>query len=137
MCLLYVQALYCYTTVLQRVPTSCYCPIVACQMYNDILFVILFSIIPPILMILFGWMTIDNVRRSRLQVYPSVSQSNHQHVAKKKKDQQMIVMMLMQIVFFCIGVVPSGISKSYTVLTSNQEKNLLRLTEENFSFQVE
>jgi hypothetical protein len=135
-CLAYGQAFYCYSSVPGQFPVTCYCPNIICRMYNDILFLILFSIIPPIFMLTFGLITIQNVKRIRQQVHPHIMQNNrHQHLMKRK-DRQMITMLFIQVVLFFVCVTPSGISKAYTTLTLNQYKDALELTKENFFFQV-
>jgi hypothetical protein len=105
-------------------------------MFNDIIFLILFSIIPPILMLTFGWMTIQNVKRIRQQVNPNASQNHRYNHLMKRKDYQMITMLLIQVIIFFVCVTPAGISKAYTTFTLNQDKDALELTKENFFFQV-
>ena len=110
-CLLYGQAFYCYSSLTNQFPVSCYCPNIICRMYNDILFLILFSIIPPILMLSFGWKTIQNVKKIRHQVNPNILPNNQQHRSMKRKDRQMITMLFIQVILFFVCVTPAGISK--------------------------
>ncbi len=135
-CILYSQAFYCYESIPNQIPTNCYCPNIICRMFNDLLFLILFSIIPPILMLGFGWITIQNVKRIHQQVNPHMTiMSDYQHLLRRK-DRQMITMLFIQVILFFICVTPAGISKAYTTLTFNQHKSSLELTKENFFFQV-
>ncbi|CAF1229143.1 unnamed protein product [Adineta ricciae] len=135
-CLLYCQAFYCYTIVTTRYPLNCFCPNTVCQMFNDILFLILFSIIPPILMITFGWLTVKNAQKIRQHANPVTVQSRHRYHLMRKRDRQMITMLLIQIIIFFICVTPSGISKGYTTFTFNRVKTSLDVTIENFYFQI-
>ncbi len=135
-CILYSQAFYCYASIPNQFPMNCYCPDIICRMFNDIIFLILFSIIPPILMLTFGWMTIQNVKRIRQQVNPNASQNHRYNHLMKRKDYQMITMLLIQVIIFFVCVTPAGISKAYTTFTLNQDKDALELTKENFFFQV-
>ncbi|UJR23799.1 hypothetical protein I4U23_026776 [Adineta vaga] len=135
----YGQTFYCYKSVLYQFPISCYCPNRICRIYNDVLFLVLISVIPPILMLSFGYLTIKNVQKIRQQVNSMtvIRQSSNQRTRLlKKKDHQMILMLLVQVFFFVIFVTPSGISKAYSTLTLNQSKDSLELTRENFFFQV-
>ncbi len=133
---LYSQAFYCYSTISNQFPVNCYCPNIICRMYNDLLFLILFSILPPIFMLGFGWITIQNAKKVRLQVNPNTITNNLYQNSMKKKDRQMITMLFIQVILFFICVTPSGISKAYTAFTFHQEKDTLELTKENFFFQV-
>ncbi|UJR25054.1 hypothetical protein I4U23_006414 [Adineta vaga] len=135
-CFLYSQAFYCYTVVMNQFPLNCYCPNLACRMFNDILFLILFSIIPPIFMLTFGWLTIKNAKKVRQQINPISIQSRRRYHLMKKKDRQMITMLLIQIIIFFICVIPSGVSKAHSIFTFNRMKDSLDLTEENFYFQI-
>jgi hypothetical protein len=87
-------------------------------------------------MLIFGWMTIQNVKRIRQQVNPNISQNHRHNLLMKRKDYQMITMLLIQVIIFFVCVTPAGISKAYTTLTLNQKKDELELTKENFFFQV-
>jgi hypothetical protein len=135
-CLLYCQAFYCYASIPNQIPTNCYCPNIICRMFNDLLFLILFSIIPPILMLSFGWITIQNVKRIHRLVNPRITTNNGCQHSLKRKDRQMITMLFIQVILFSICVIPAGISKAYSTLTFNQNKDSLELTKENFFFQV-
>lgn len=138
-CLLYSQAFYCYEVEPDKFPIFCVCPYAACRLFNDILFLILFSIVPPFFMIIFAWFTVKNVRKSRHQVHTTTRQNNSQRHIVMKRDRQMVSMLLIQIIFFFLCVLPSGISKAYSTITSiswTERKDRLQLTKENFSFQV-
>lgn len=131
-CILYGQAFYCYSSMINQFPVNCYCPNIICRVYNDILFLVFFSILPPIFMLIFGWITIKNAKKFRQQI----NRNNHRQNLMRRKDRQMITMLFIQVIFFFICVTPSGISKAYTTLTFNQYKDSLELTKENFFFQV-
>lgn len=135
-CLLYSQAFYCYIAASDKFPVYCYCPSMICRMYNDALFLILYSIIPPILMVTFSWFTVKNVKKTRQQVNVMIILNQSQNSMMKKRDRQMVTMLLIQVISFFLCVLPSGISKAYSTLTFNREKDTLQLTKENFSFQV-
>jgi hypothetical protein len=134
--LLYSQAFYCYSSVSNRFPVNCYCPNIICRMYNDILFLILFSVFPPVLMLSFGWITLQNIKRIRQQVNPNVIINNRYQHLMKRKDRQMLTMLFIQVILFFICVTPSGVSKAYTTFTFDEFKDELELEKENFFFQV-
>jgi len=88
------------------------------------------------LMLCFGLITIQNVKKIRQQVHPNMNQNDRYQHLMKRKDRQMLTMLLIQVIFFFICAVPSGILKAYSTLTLYQNKDSLELTKENFSFQV-
>ena len=132
----YGQAFYCYSVSTVQPSVGCTCPNVICRMYNDLLFLILFSVIPPPLMICFGWGTIRNIKKIRQHINPNSTINNQQRKSVKKKDRQMVTMLLIQVILFSICVTPSGISKGFSVITFNQQKDSVQLIKENFFFQV-
>ncbi len=87
-------------------------------------------------MLSFGWITIQNVKRIRQLVNPHITTNNGCQHSLKRKDRQMITMLFIQVILFSICVIPAGISKAYSTLTFNQNKDSLELTKENFFFQV-
>lgn len=131
--LVYGQAFYCYS--IQSL-VGCSCPNIVCRMFNDLLFLILFSVIPPPLMIGFGWATIRNVKKSRQQINPTLTENHRRNKSIKKKDRQMITMLFIQVILFSICVTPSGISKAFSIITFKQQKDAVQVTKENFFFQV-
>ena len=135
-CLVYVQVFYCYVAISDQFPVFCFCPTLICRMYNDFIFLILYSIIPPIFMLIFSWLTVKNVEKTRRQINISTTTNQFQNNLMKKRDRQMITMLVIQVLSFSLCVLPSGISKAFSTLTFNQTKDVLRITKENFSFQV-
>ena len=111
---------------------NCYCPNRICRIYNDIQFLILFSLLPSIIMLSFSCQTIRNIK----QIHQQIRSITTQHRLIEKKDYQMMLMLFVQVIFFFICVTPSAISKTYSTLTLTQSKNILELTNEYFFFQL-
>lgn len=130
--LFYSEVFYCYSTVENLFPLNCYCPNYTCRIFNDLQFLLFYSLIPSILMLYFGYQTIQNVKRSHQQIHPSINQIR----SMKKKDQQMMMMLLIQVIFFFVCITPSAISKAYTSLTIHINKDSLQTTRDNFFFQT-
>ena len=126
--LFYLEIFYCYSTVEHLFRINCYCRNYACRVFNDIQFLVLYSLIPSILMLYFGYQKIRNVKR----IHPTINQLR----SMKKKDQQMMMMLRIQVIFFFVCITPSAVSKCYTALTYNINKDLLETTKENFFFQI-
>lgn len=134
--LFYGQVFYCYIASPDAFPVFCHGRNRVCQMYNDLLFLLLYAVLPPVLMLGFGWLTVSNVRRIHKKVSPTANPLTAATILLKRRDRQMVTMLLIQVGLFFFTVLPSGLSKAYSTVTFNQQKDTLQLTKENFSFQV-
>jgi hypothetical protein len=65
------------------------------RLFSDIYFVITFCILPPSFMLLFGYLTLKNVRLSKRQIVPTTISTT-----VRRKDTQIIRMLIIQIVSF-------------------------------------
>jgi hypothetical protein len=99
-------------------------------------------------MIVFGLMTISNVRQVQSRLHPT-SLSMNTHVSqdpaaisvgrqnqRKKTDRQLLNMLFVQIVVILLLTLPIGLLKLYTTITSNTPKSALKNTTENFLFNL-
>ncbi|CAF3366117.1 unnamed protein product [Rotaria socialis] len=57
--------IYCYEPNIINTPLQCYGSTIACQLVSDILFTFVSVFIPVLLMLIFGLMTINNIRQVR------------------------------------------------------------------------
>ena len=101
-CLLYSQVFYCYIAAAEKFPVFCYCPTLLCRIYNDSIFLLLYSIIPPIFMLIFSWLTVRNVKKMRQQVNVTTPHSHFRNDLMKKRDRQMITMLVMKVLSFSL-----------------------------------
>ncbi|CAF4176701.1 unnamed protein product, partial [Rotaria sordida] len=67
--LLYAQQLYCYEANLIDTPLKCYGKTDACRFITDSSFAVITILFPLVLMILFGLLTISNVRQSQRRIH--------------------------------------------------------------------
>ncbi|CAF4170197.1 unnamed protein product, partial [Rotaria sp. Silwood2] len=67
--LLYVQLIYCYQANLTQTPLKCYGKTEICRMTTDFSYALITVVIPIIVMITFGLLTISNVQNSRRRVF--------------------------------------------------------------------
>jgi hypothetical protein len=91
----------------------------AYAIYYSIYSVGLFSVIPVLVMAVFGYLTYRNIRLTRV-------------LARQQADRQLTRMILIQLALVVICLVPYGINYTYYLITSNVSKSENRLNIENF-----
>ncbi|CAF3942583.1 unnamed protein product [Rotaria sp. Silwood2] len=129
-CLIFADMFYCLDIV--GVPPSITCTINTtriCGLYNEIARLIVLVFIPSMLILIFGYGTIRNVKKSRRISRP---QGNTIH----RIDRHLTQMVIGQIVLIMISYIPNTIQRIYLVLTLDFEKSPLRLRIEIFSGEV-
>ena len=117
--LIYFQMIFCFNGNVQG--PNCYPSTSFCNTYNDFNLLLTYSLFPPILMLILGWMTIRNVRTG-------------QHIRKEAnvKDRQLTTMLVIQVVCVTILSMPISIQKIYSEMTLNQIKSTEAKLIENF-----
>ena len=68
-CLLYAQMFYCYEANLISAPLRCYGKTIACRLVTDLTYAFAANIIPLMIMLGFGCLTIVNVRQAQRRVH--------------------------------------------------------------------
>lgn len=96
-----------------------------------------FSLVPPILMLLFGICTIKHLHHSLQRVSDIEYQSQNRTRRRRKSiDRQMIRMMLIQCVGFILtGSLPS-VNFLYTSLRASQNLDALQLAKDNLMYNI-
>ncbi|CAF1265042.1 unnamed protein product [Didymodactylos carnosus] len=103
------------------------------RMFDDTCYLIGYSIVPPILMSVFGVWTIYNMHHLRL-IAPKSTGSRA--AVMMKRNQQLAFMLLFQVIFITLTTVPHAIQKLYSTLTSDFVKSDLILAQDNFYAEV-
>jgi hypothetical protein len=116
--LVYFQMNFCFDGTL--LAANCYASTPFCRIFNDFNLLITYSLCPPILMFILGYMTIRNARLG-------------QHLRRERnvKDRQLTAMLIIQVICISILSMPISIQKIYSELTSYQIKNAKRVLIEN------
>ena len=78
--------------------------------YVPIYFIFIITVIPVSIMIIFGYLTYRNIRRTTV-------------LAEQQADRQLIKMILMQVVLVLISNIPLAALNTYTLITSGIVKN--------------
>ncbi|CAF0739874.1 unnamed protein product [Adineta ricciae] len=138
-CLLYVQMFYCYEANLLDAPLRCYGKTIACRLITDLTYAFFANIIPLIVMLCFGLLTILNITRTKHRVnHIDLSHSSdvirHSQRHSKKIDHYLLIMLSVQVVLFALFTLPQNIQKFIALAETNQTKSKLDTAIENFIF---
>ncbi|CAF1272592.1 unnamed protein product [Rotaria sordida] len=132
--LLYAEIFYCYEANLINTPLPCYTKNTLCRYIIDISIFVMAILLPVLLMITFGLMTISNINRSHRRVHalamffvgnstiePSISligqQQNQQEAKQEKKvDRNLLKMLLIQVILLTLFILPLVLEKIYSML---------------------
>ncbi|UJR14245.1 hypothetical protein I4U23_001236 [Adineta vaga] len=138
-CCLYSSIFYCYEVNLQNTPLICYSQTLTCRILSDQIYLCFTVLIPTILMIFFGFLTLSNIRRMhhRIQI-PILCDFNKPMIKTQQRfkliDRHLFIMLLVQIGFFILFTFPQGIEMIYLTITRNDFKSSIQLTIENSIF---
>ncbi|CAF1340726.1 unnamed protein product [Rotaria sordida] len=135
--LLYAQQLYCYEANLIDTPLRCYGKTNACRLITDSSFAVITILFPLVLMILFGLLTISNVRQSQNRVralqLPNINSimnkssepiaGNTERKSKQKIDRSVLRMLLVQVLFLVIFTFPLSLQKIYSSFIQEDESS--------------
>ncbi|CAF1083813.1 unnamed protein product [Adineta steineri] len=138
---LHLPTFYCYHANLNNTPLKCYSKTIKCRIFSDQIYVCFTILMPIILMILFGFLTLSNIRqmhhRVQMSLIPKSGQTivNNEHRQRLKLiDRHLFIMLLIQISFITLFTFPQGIEMIYLTITRNVFKSSLQNTIENSIF---
>ncbi|CAF0965842.1 unnamed protein product [Adineta ricciae] len=123
--ILYAQVFYCYDANLLTAPLQCYSRTMECRLVNDLTYILMTILIPLTTTLVFGLMTISNVRQSQRRIRHLAVQNlphtltlssadNPQNRLKKKTDRHMRQVLFVQVIILTILAFPQAIQKIYT-----------------------
>ncbi|UJR16704.1 hypothetical protein I4U23_003604 [Adineta vaga] len=124
-----------------------------CQIMDSLLQLIFEILIPVLMMIIFGFLTVQNIhnQRSRINAVQIVDTSvtttvemirtNHLSTFEgkrniQKRDAQLLTMLLVQVGVFAISTFPIGVYKLYSIATIHEIKSTLQRSIENTIFNI-
>lgn len=141
--LINIPIIFCYEANLAGVLRGCYGSTDACRIGTDLIYAIGTTILPLMLMAIFGTLTIKNIRHARNRIETatgtviraerktSVHTSQHE---PKKRDRQLLKMLLVQVIIFFLFTCPHPIQKAYTSIASTPPPDSLENAINNFIF---
>jgi len=86
------------------------------------------GVLPPTLMIIFGCLTIRNLRHIHARIRPNIIRFDHNH----RKDYYLTVMLICEVCIYFISTLPYPIQTLYLTVTRNTVKTVDRLEIEGF-----
>ncbi|CAF1453436.1 unnamed protein product [Didymodactylos carnosus] len=100
--------------------------------FSDVFYLIGYSIIPPLLMCIFGVWTVCNRHNTRhRQIVPDIT-----YRRLLKKDQQAMIMLLTQCILIALTTIPHAIQKLYVTLTLTTLKSPYQQAQDSLFSQV-
>jgi uncharacterized integral membrane protein len=142
--LLYAQLFYCYQANLINTPYKCYTHTEVCRTVTAMSDAFLAAAMPIMFMMIFGMMTISNVRQTqrRLQPIPmstlvtanndTLTNPAQEQRRSKKTDRHLLVMLLFQVIILTLLNLPFTVVELYSSLTASQYKTPLQTAILNF-----
>ena len=139
------QLFYCYEANLIGTPLKCFTRNIPCRLMNDLTFAVVAIVSPLILILIFGLMTISNMRKTRNRIVPKLNTTsinstqtsvNARRDRLKKIDQKLFLMLFVQVILLAIFTLPLAIQKLYATLTMDISKSSLEITIEDFIYQI-
>jgi len=144
--LLYAQLFYCYEANLINSPLQCYGRTDLCRIVTAMTDAFVTVTVPIIFMMIFGMMTISNVRQTQRRLRPIpmstlvstnnatlTTQARHQK-RSKKTDRHLMVMLFFQVIVLTFLSLPFTVAEIYSTLTAKQYKTPLQAAIVNFVF---
>ncbi|CAF0831487.1 unnamed protein product [Adineta steineri] len=130
--ILYAQMFYCYEANLMNTPLKCYGKTKVCRHLTDLSLTFITVLCPLFVMIIFGLLTISNIRQShrRIQILKTenidhsvnkssgLSNENPQQKLKRKTDRSLLRMLFVQVIILTILTLPLSIQKLYSTISS-------------------
>jgi len=144
--LLYVQQFYCYEANLINLPLECYGRTQLCRIVTLMSDAFVTVTIPIIFMIIFGVMTISNIRQIQRRLHPLIMSTlvpaknatskipGRYQQQSRKTDRHLLSMLLFQVIVVTFLTLPFTIVEIYSTLTEKQYKTPLQTAIVNFVF---
>jgi len=107
--LIHLQIFSCHKANLKNTPLECFNKDMKCRLLNDLIFAFVTILIPLMVIVVFGWMTILNVRSTQ-----SVMKAKSINKSSKRRDQDVFRMLLIQVILLACLTLPMAIQKLYT-----------------------
>ncbi|CAF0783844.1 unnamed protein product [Adineta steineri] len=146
-CLINIPILYCYKANLSDILRACYGSTYSCRLTTDLIYAFGTVLLPLLLMIIFGLLTIKNVRHLQSRVHAingvmislenrTLSSNKSGHLPAKKTDRQLLKMLLVQVTLLFLFTSPHAIQKVYSSFASSPPSGSLDNAVQNFIFTI-
>ncbi|CAF1145971.1 unnamed protein product [Adineta steineri] len=140
----YVQLFYCYEANLTNTPLECYGRSAWCRLLIDLEFISIVVLLPSIMMLIFGILTILNIRKVTLrQIQPVIKTGINQTVSAngyspklKKSDRYLLLMLLIQVILLTLFSLPQAIQNLYSHITQYEIESPMNTAINDFIFNL-
>ena len=128
--LIYMEMFHCVDANQINAPVKCTAISPICQTVNDLCLIFLIVLIPSGLMLIFGLMTVFNLRKShvsRIQPITTNTVSNtegHQNRVRKT-DRDLLKMLCIQVILLTLFALPQAIHNAYSTIIRGQSRSAL------------
>nr|ACD54743.1 galanin receptor GalR2-like protein [Adineta vaga] len=125
-----------YTNVAQLPTGQSICTPLPDNFFNKFIFIffaVSYGLLPPIILIILGSITLTNLIRTLNTVLPITELCQYR---PNKKEQQLMIMVLIQICVTVLSQFPSSAFQVYAVVTRDDEKSYERLIVELFVYNL-
>ncbi|CAF3308819.1 unnamed protein product [Rotaria sp. Silwood2] len=141
---LFSHIIYCYEPNMIDEPLQCYGKNITCRLVSAILFAFVTTFFPVLLMLIFGLMTINNLRQSKNRIQPGdISHRRNQESNKGNQRQRfnkinnhLLVMLFGQIVLLFMLGLPLGIEKLYEAITMDRPTTKVQIAIDKFVYNI-
>ncbi|CAF2405315.1 unnamed protein product [Rotaria sp. Silwood2] len=146
-CLINAPIVYCFEANQTEPPRPCYASTYMCRLITSLFYTFGTTLLPLLLMIIFGLMTIKNVHHARIRVQIACSlDSNHVNMRTaaarhglshlKKLDQNLVKMLLVQVCLLFLFTFPHAIQRLYLIFAPNPPPQSLQDAIQNLIFNL-
>ncbi|CAF4351299.1 unnamed protein product [Rotaria sp. Silwood2] len=141
--MIFSHVIYCHEPNRINAPQKCYGITIACRFITDMSFMVL-TILPLPLMLMFGLMTICNIRQSRGRVANqntsiitnTMTANTNQQRRLTKQDYNLLIMLLVQIFVLFILSLPLAFQKLYSVVMADRTLSALQVAIDNLVYNL-
>lgn len=137
--LLWLETIFCYDIDLPQAALRCSGASQLCRIFNDLVYASSTVIIPSVLMLTFGFLTIHNINRSRRAIEPFVATVTAVPASPRKRkrrvrrnESSLMRMLLLQVIFLTVFSIPQAVHQFYLTFTLTVVKSPLRAAIESF-----
>lgn len=130
------ETFYCFDSNLENTPLKCYAKSTECRIFNDLSQALVTTIIPSLIMLIFGLNTITNIHRLHLINPVIINKNNLTPLKNRKTDTNLTRMLFLQVILLTIFNIPQAIQKFYITNTFYQVKSSNQKSLERFLFNI-
>jgi len=133
---LWIEIIYCVDINVPNSTLTCDMKSNTCRAYNDIAVALITIIFPSSMMLIFGFLTISNIRRIRRLKPCTNNHSSAVGIKRRRTENSLICILLSQVFLLTIFNLPQAILYFYITNTMHQPKPPFQLSLEGFILNI-